>query len=87
MKKCCWMFGIALWCWGILLATPAGAANALYESNFANGGKDWTAVDNATVSDVTRRPGGKSLADIGQSFETVQNRTLVKPPICLNPQP
>jgi hypothetical protein len=29
----------------------------------------------------------QALADIGQSFETVQNRTLVKPPICLNPQP
>ncbi len=34
---------------------------ALYESSLADGGQGWTAVHNATVSDVARRPGGKSL--------------------------
>lgn len=38
-----------------------GASDAIYESGFADGGKDWTAAGNATVSDVVRRPGGKSL--------------------------
>ncbi len=45
----------------LLAAASAGAAEALYESNFANDGKDWTAVHHATVSDVARRPSGKSL--------------------------
>jgi hypothetical protein len=42
-------------------AEMAGAAGVLYETSFADGAKDWTPIHNATVSDVARRPGGKSL--------------------------
>lgn len=42
-------------------AEMAGAPGVLYESSFADGAKDWTPIHNATVSDIARRPGGKSL--------------------------
>jgi hypothetical protein len=61
MKKSCVLFHVALWIGGALFAATAGAADSLYETTFADGGKEWTAVKNATVSDVGRRPGGKSL--------------------------
>jgi hypothetical protein len=36
-------------------------AQELGQWSFVDGGKDWTAVHNASVSDLARRPGGRSL--------------------------
>lgn len=44
-----------------LWAGSALAAETIYESGFADGGKAWTSIHNARVSDVARRPGGRSL--------------------------
>jgi hypothetical protein len=44
-----------------VVSTVAAAQTAVYETGFADSGKDWTAVGNATVSEIARRPGGKSL--------------------------
>ncbi len=45
----------------LIAGVGSNAAEVLYETTFADGGKDWTAINNATVSDITRRTGGKSL--------------------------
>jgi hypothetical protein len=61
----------------------AGGAGAIYESGFADGGKDWTAVGNATVSDFARRPGGKSLVIRQTKDEEVNSAWLG--PVLKNP--
>jgi hypothetical protein len=43
------------------MMTAGNAAEVLYETAFTDGAKEWTAINNATVSDAARRPGGKSL--------------------------
>ncbi len=47
-------------CGGTAVAAEDGA-NMLYETTFADGAKGWQAVHQAEVSDLARRPGGKSL--------------------------
>ncbi len=72
---------------GIALSIQAGAwaasAGTLYETSFADGGKDWTAVKNATLSDVARRPGGKSLVIGKTKDEEVDSAWLS--PVLKNP--
>ncbi len=62
----------------LLTVVSNGAAGALYETSFADGGKDWTAVKNATVSDVSRRPGGKSLV-IGKTKDDEVDSAWLSP--------
>ena len=83
MKNWYKMLGIAIWMFGSAWATSAGAADALYESNFADGGKDWTAVKNATVADVARRTGGKSLVIGKTKDEEIDSAWLS--PVLKNP--
>ena len=67
------------WMLGALSAVGSAAtAEVPYESSFADGAKDWTAVNRATVSDVARRPGGKSLLII-QSNDEEQNSAWLSP--------
>jgi hypothetical protein len=80
MKNWTAMVGIALL---IQAGAWAASAGALYETSFADGGKDWTAVKNATVSDVARRPGGKSLVIGKTKDEEVDSAWLS--PVLKNP--
>ena len=70
----------------LLALTLAGAAlhaQELGQWSFADGAKDWTAVNNATVSDITRRPGGKSLL-ITQNSDAEANSAWLSP-VLANP--
>lgn len=71
-------------------ASPELPALAIYESRLADGGRDWTALGNARVSDVTRRPGGKSLL-LRQTRDEESNSAWLGPvlrnpgtPLCLS---
>ena len=59
------------------------AAQELGNWSFADGGKDWTAVNQATVSDFNRRPGGKSLR-IRQTKDDEANSSWLSP-VLANP--
>ncbi len=52
-----WLTGVAM----SVLFAAGGGAQELGQWSFADGAQDWTASGNATVVDVARRPGGKSL--------------------------
>jgi hypothetical protein len=71
-----WLGSVAL-AW-LLTSVSSGAAAALYETSFADGGKGWTAVKNATVSDVSRRTGGKSLV-IGKTKDDEVDSAWLSP--------
>ena len=59
------------------------AAQDLGQWSFADGAKDWTSVNQATVSDINRRPGGKSLL-IRQHADSEANSAWLSP-VMANP--
>jgi len=61
MRHCGSLVRLGVWVIGMLWLTSVSAAEVLYETALTDGAKDWTAVNHATVSDVARRAGGKSL--------------------------
>ncbi len=65
------------------LFTLALHAQELGQWSFSDGAKDWTAVNQATVSDVARRPGGKSLL-IRQTKDEEANSAWLSP-VLANP--
>ena len=64
---------------GCMVAGPVGA-QALFQESFEKGAGGWTRENQATVSDIARRPGGKSLL-IKQWKDEEQNSVWLSPAI------
>ncbi len=87
-------FSLSRWpIFALLVLSLAGAsihAQELGQWSFADGTKGWTAVNQATVSDISRRPGGKSLL-IRQHADAEANSAWLSPvmanpgkPVCVS---
>ncbi len=62
----------------VVTCTQIASAQELGKWSFADGAKDWTAVNQATLSDISRRPGGKSLR-IQQTKDDEANSAWLSP--------
>ena len=80
MKRMQSMAGMVL---GLMLAAGGINAQELGQWSFADGAKGWTAIDKASVSDVARRPGGKSL--LITQFKDAEADSAWLSPVLKNP--